>query len=67
MLLDAVLASRTRPEIFIDVPEHQREFRERLAQLGFAVERPLLRMYRGRLTTPGLPSLVYAITGPEFG
>ena len=66
-LLDAVLASRTRPEIFIDVPEHQREFRERLAQLGFAMERPFLRMYRGRLTTPGLPSLVYAITGPEFG
>ena len=67
VLLDAVLATRTRPEIFIDVPEHQRKFRERLAQLGFAVERPFLRMYRGRLTTPGLPSLVYAITGPEFG
>ena len=67
VLLDAVLASRTHPEIFIDVPEHQHEFRERLAQLGFAMERPFLRMYRGRLTTPGLPSLVYAITGPEFG
>jgi GNAT superfamily N-acetyltransferase len=67
VLLAAVLASRTRHEIFIDVPEHQPEFRDRLAQLGFAMERPFLRMYRGRLTTPGTPSLVYAITGPEFG
>jgi len=31
------------------------------------MERPFLRMYRGRLTSPGTPSLVYAITGPEFG
>ena len=67
VLLDAVLVSRTRHEIFIDVPEHQHEFRERLAQFGFAMERPFLRMYRGRLTTPGTPSLVHAITGPEFG
>ena len=32
-----------------------------------AVERPFLRMYRGRLETPGKPRQIYAITGPEFG
>ena len=34
---------------------------------GFAIERPFLRMHRGRLETPGDPSSIYAIAGPEFG
>ena len=34
---------------------------------GFAIERPFLRMHRGPLKTPGDPSSIYAIAGPEFG
>jgi ribosomal protein S18 acetylase RimI-like enzyme len=66
-LLGAVLASQPDRRMFIDVPDDQHAFRGRVAQLGFAVERPFLRMYRGWLTAPGDPSMVYAIAGPEFG
>ena len=54
-------------EFILDVPDDQQAWRARLAQLGFAIERPFLRMYRGRLTAPGQPSQIYAITGAEFG
>jgi GNAT superfamily N-acetyltransferase len=66
-LLEACLVAHPARRFFIDVPDHQQLFRARLTQLGFAPERPFLRMYRGQLTTPGDPSRVYAITGPEFG
>lgn len=66
-LLDACLAAHPARTFFIDVPDDQQLFRARLTDLRFAVERPFLRMYRGRLTAPGDPSRVYAIAGPEFG
>ena len=67
LLLDACLGAQPERKIFIDVPDDQQAWRDRLTQIGFAIERPFLRMYRGRLTAPGQPSQVYAITGPEFG
>jgi len=67
LLLDACLAAHPDRKIFLDVPDDQQAWRTRLAQLGFAIERPFLRMSRGRLTAPGQPSRVYAIIGPEFG
>lgn len=67
VLLDECLAACPDRDVFMDVPDDQHTFRARLAQLGFATERPFLRMYRGRLTAPGQPSQVYAIAGPEFG
>jgi hypothetical protein len=66
-LLEACLAVHPDREVFLDVPDDQQTWRTMLAQLGFVVERPFLRMYRGRLTAPGQPSRVHAITGPEFG
>ncbi|HXW04419.1 MAG TPA: GNAT family N-acetyltransferase [Vicinamibacterales bacterium] len=66
-LLEACLAAHPGRAFFIDVPDGQHALRDRLAQLGFAIERPFLRMYRGALTAPGQPSQVFAITGPEFG
>ena len=67
LLLEACLAAHPDRSIFMDVPDDQHTFRARLFQLGFAIERPFLRMHRGRLTAPGQPSQVYAIAGPEFG
>jgi hypothetical protein len=67
LLLDACLAAYPDRNFFMDVPDDQQAWRARLAQLGFAIERSYLRMYRGRLTASGQPSQVYAITGPEFG
>jgi hypothetical protein len=66
-LLDACLGANPNRSVFIDVPDEQQAFRDKLVRLGFAIERPFLRMHRGRLTPPGQPSHVYAITGPEFG
>jgi GNAT superfamily N-acetyltransferase len=67
MLLDACLAANPERNFLLDVPDDQKTWRMRLADLGFGIERPFLRMYRGRLTTPGQPSSVFAIAGPEFG
>jgi GNAT superfamily N-acetyltransferase len=66
-LLDACLAAHAGRNFFMDVPDNQQTWRVGLAQIGFAIERPFLRMYRGGLTAPGHPSQVYAIAGPEFG
>jgi GNAT superfamily N-acetyltransferase len=65
-LLDACLHAYPERSVFLDAPDDQHSWRAALVERGFAVERPFLRMYRGRLT-PGQPPLVYAITGPEFG
>ena len=66
-LLDTCLAAHPERAVFLDAPDDQRSWSAMLVERGFAVERPFLRMYRGQLTTPGQPSQVYAITGPEFG
>ncbi len=67
LLLDACLAKHPDRNVFLDVPDDQQAWRARLASIGFAVERPFLRMYRGRLTPAGERSRMYAIAGPEFG
>jgi hypothetical protein len=67
LLLDACLAAHPDREFIIDVPDDQLSWRARLGQLGFAIERPFLRMHRGPLTAAGQPSQVFAITGAEFG
>ena len=67
LLLESCLAANGDRRFFIDVPDGHEEWKAALQTLGFAIERPFLRMYRGNLTAPGNPSVVYAVTGPEFG
>jgi GNAT superfamily N-acetyltransferase len=66
-LLETCLGSHPHQDFFIDVPDAQLAWTDTLARAGFAIERPFLRMYRRRLTAPGDPSRIFAITGPEFG
>jgi GNAT superfamily N-acetyltransferase len=66
-LLEAGLAAVGNRPAFVDVPVEQQPLGGFLLAKGFAVERPFLRMFRGRLTAPGDSSLVFAIAGPEFG
>ena len=66
-LLDSVLTAQPTRRFYLDVPDDRQEWRDILTAMGFALERPFLRMHRGPLTTPGQPSAVYAIAGPEFG
>jgi predicted N-acetyltransferase YhbS len=66
-LLQSVLKEQPTRRFYLDVPDDRQEWRDILSEMGFAVERPFLRMHRGPLTTPGQPSWVHAIAGPEFG
>jgi GNAT superfamily N-acetyltransferase len=67
VLLRSCLAAHPERGFFIDAPNRDDGWRDVLAGLGFAGERPFLRMHQGPLTTPGNPGVVYAVTGPEFG
>ena len=67
LTLDACLAANPGRAVFVDAPDDQASWRAELVARGFAIERPFLRMYRGRLEAPGEPSQIYAVTGPEFG
>lgn len=67
LLLGSCLAALPERPVFLDVPVDRQAFRTFVSAQQFVVERPFLRMFRGRLTAPGEPSLIYAIAGPEFG
>jgi GNAT superfamily N-acetyltransferase len=66
-LLDACLRTPTPRGLVIDAPDAQTPWRDALLARGFAIERPFVRMSCGPLVTPGDPTRVFAITGPEFG
>lgn len=60
-LLGSVLAAQDGATMFtIDIPQSS-------GGLGFAPERPFVRMRRGGVAQYGRPEHVFAITGPEFG
>ena len=67
LLLESCLAAHRETRFFLDTPDRADGWDEVLTTLGFTIERPFLRMHRGPLTAPGSPSVVYAVTGPEFG
>ena len=53
--------------VIVDAPLHSTSWRKYLAGLGFAEERPFVRMFRGSNAHPGRPCRQFAIAGPEFG
>jgi hypothetical protein len=67
VLLEASLGSHPNQDFFIVVPDAQRAWTDTLAGAGFAIERPFMRMHRGRLNRTRGPVRIFAITGPEFG
>ena len=66
-LLDSILTEYPDRRFYLDVPDDQQEWRDIISTIGFAIERPFLRMHRGSLERPGRPSSMYAVAGPEFG
>jgi len=67
ILLHGCLDAHPGRTFFLDAPDRDDGWRDVLTDLGFAIERPFLRMHRGRLSAAGNPTVVYAVTGPEFG
>jgi hypothetical protein len=65
-LVAAAVARHTGPRLFLDAPARG-EWRSALEQrLGFRVQRPFTRMYRGPAPR-SCPEQSYAVFGPEFG
>ena len=65
--LGAAQLGAVRGPVYIDVADARRSFIEWLQAGGFALQRPFIRMMRGRDSGFDDPSLLYAISGPELG
>src|SRR5688572_9270459 len=66
-LVSAALKNCIGCPVILDVLHFEPEWIEWLTSIGFAEQRPLLRMYRGSNKFPGLPEKQFSILGPEFG
>ncbi len=66
-LLHAALDPLRGGPVFMDVPLLPEGPREIVSALGFEVQRPLIRMYKGDNRCPGDASRAYAFCGPETG
>jgi len=66
-LLSHCLSAQHGRQFALDVPKHAVEWLRWMESVGFEIERPFLRMYRGDHRDPGLPDWQYGIAGPEFG
>ena len=65
-LVAASMEAEPGGRVVLDVPTGRADWLTALAEMGFAVQRPLIRMFRGA-RPPGRPDRVWAIFGPEFG
>jgi GNAT superfamily N-acetyltransferase len=66
-LVTACLRQHVGRPLILDAPRHTPEWRGWLESIGFAEQRPFIRMYYGVNPHPGLPEKQFAILGPEFG
>ncbi len=65
-LLEATLGAAAGP-VFLDLVDSRDSLQHRLAQGGFTVQRPFLRMGLDCGTAFGDPTRLFVVAGPEFG
>ena len=65
-LVVAALHAPPGGSVVLDVPADRADWLAMLEEMGFAVQRPLIRMFRAS-PPPGRPARQWAISGPEFG
>ncbi|HEY8150945.1 MAG TPA: GNAT family N-acetyltransferase [Vicinamibacteria bacterium] len=65
-LVSAAMHAEPRGRVVLDVPAERADWLALLEEMGFAVQRPLIRMFRAS-RPPGHPARQWAIFGPEFG
>lgn len=65
-LVSAALRNCDGP-VILDTPHHSSAWLHWLSSIGFAEQRPFIRMYKGTNRHPGIPKKQFAILGPEFG
>lgn len=66
-ILSSALRNCEGKPVIVDALHHTLEWNEWLTSLGFELQRPFIRMFRGTNAHPGLPQNQFAILGPEFG
>lgn len=66
-LLGTCVAHHASTALFIDVADDRPGWREAVESLGFQVQRPFTRMYRGIARPATDTTRLFAIIGPEFG
>ncbi|RJP21268.1 MAG: N-acetyltransferase [Candidatus Omnitrophota bacterium] len=66
-LLDRMIHYRKPQRTFIDIIDPNPHSRSLLESYGFQQQRPFIRMFRGKNDFPGIPELIYGISGPELG
>jgi ribosomal protein S18 acetylase RimI-like enzyme len=66
-LVLAAIKNCERHSIILDAPNRNAEWNNLLASIGFTVQRPFIRMQRGKNNSPGITENQFAILGPEFG
>ena len=66
-LLLTRLADCTGERVFVDTVDPCPASSAILDNLGFKIQRPFIRMYRGPNNYPGQPEYIYGISGPELG
>ncbi len=66
-ILNCALARFKGQPVCVDLIESQAEFKAELLDRGFAAQRPLGRMCRGKAVAAPVPQTYFAIPGGEFG
>lgn len=66
-VVEALVAGSEGQAIFWDVPDENTAAVAWAEQHGFAVQRPLTRMFLGENVAPGDPRRQFALAGPEVG
>jgi len=66
-LLDALMAFNPGEPTFWDIPDLNEPAVSLAQNLGFSIQRPLIRMFLGENAAPGDPSMQFALAGPEVG
>jgi ribosomal protein S18 acetylase RimI-like enzyme len=67
VLLRALIARTPGQPTFWDIPDLNEPAVSLAENLGFTVQRPLIRMFLGNNAVPGDPSRQFALAGPEVG
>lgn len=61
------IKKRAPERTFVDIISPNLGSEAIVRELGFTQQRPFIRMYRGKNSTPGKPQYIYGMSGPELG